>query len=69
MNIYQISVFIMLGSLILSVLIVGFIEELIKRHKRKKQYIKHLERENKMLNNKIKATQLIAELKGWDLDV
>ncbi len=61
---YQIAVGYVIFSMILAVLITGFAEELIKRHKEKKQERSDIIRENKQLKRKIQAIKLMAELKG-----
>ena len=66
---YQIAVGYVIFSMILAVLITGFVEELIKRHKEKKQEQADIIRENKQLKRKIQAIKLMAELKGVDLGV
>ena len=50
-------------------LIAAGIEELIKRRKQKKRYVKNLETENRYLKRRIEAARLISELKGLDLDI
>lgn len=66
---YQLAVLLILVVIILSVLVIGLIESIIKRHKAKKDAFAELERENKMLKNQLYAIKYRAKLKGVDLDV
>lgn len=66
---YQIAVILFLIGFILSVLIIGSVESVIKKRKAKKQAIAELEKENKALRNELYALKFRAKLKGVDLDV
>ena len=66
---YQIAVILFLIGFILSVLIIGSVESVIKKRKAKKQAYKDLERKNKVLENELYGLKFRAKLKGVDLDV
>ena len=66
---YQIAVIIFFVSLILSVIVVGLIEEKIKKDKAKKEAFAELVRENKRLRDKIYSLKFQAELRGLKIDV
>ena len=66
---YQLAVLLILVVIILSVLVIGLIESIIKRHKAKKDSYAELEKENKLLKNQLYAIKYRAKLKGVDLDV
>ena len=66
---YQLAVLLMLVVIILSVLVIGIVESIIKRHKAKKDSYVELKKENKMLKNQLYAIKYRAKLKGVDLDV
>ena len=66
---YQIAVFYMIIAIIVGILLAAFADEIVKRHKAKKQYVKGLELEKKNLERKVQAMKLMAELKGVDLHV
>ena len=63
---YQIAVFYMIIG---GILLAAFADEIVKRRKAKKQYVKGLELENKLLRRNIESVRLISELKGWDLNI
>ena len=46
---YQKAVIMFLACFVLSVLVIGFVESRIKKHKEKKEAFAKLERENKLL--------------------
>ena len=66
---YQIAVFYMIIAIIGGILLAAFADEIVKRRKAKKQYVKGLELEKKNLERKVQAMKLMAELKGVDLHV
>jgi hypothetical protein len=66
---YQLAVIIFFAWLLLSIIVVGLIEEAIKKHKAKKQYFENLIRENKQLKEKIYRMKFNAELRGLKIDV
>ena len=66
---YQIAVFYMIIAIIGGILLAAFADEIVKRRKAKKQYVKGLELENKLLRRNIESVRLISELKGWDLNI
>lgn len=66
---YQKAVIMFLASFILAVLVIGFVESRVKKHKAKKEAYAKLEKENKMLKDKIYRLRFNAELRGAKLDV
>jgi len=66
---YQIAVIIFFVCFLLSIIVVGLIEEAIKKHKAKKQAFAELVRENKRLRDKIHSLKFQAELRGLKIDV
>ena len=65
---YQIAVIIFFALLLLSIIVVGSIEEAIRKHKAKKEYFKKLEKENEQLKDKIYRLKFNAELRGLRID-
>ena len=65
---YQIAVIIFFALLLLSIIVVGLIEEAIRKHKAKKNYFAELERENKQLKDKLYRLKFNAELRGLKID-
>ena len=65
---YQIAVIIFFAWLLLSIIVVGFIEKLIKKHKAKKKYFENLIKENKQLKDKLYRWKFNAELRGLKID-
>lgn len=65
---YQIIVISFLGALLLSIIVVGSIEEAIRKHKAKKEYFEKLEKENEQLKEKIYRLKFNAELRGLKID-
>ena len=66
---YQIAVIIFFVSFILSIIVIGLIEEAIKKYKAKKKAFAELVRENKRLKDKIYSLKFQAELRGVKIDV
>ena len=66
---YQIAVIIFFALLLLSIIVVGSIEEAIRKHKAKKEYFENLIKENKQLKDTIYRLKFNAELRGAKLDV
>ena len=52
-----------------SILLIGLVESVIKKHKAKKKYFAELKRENKQLKDKIYRLKFNAELRGVNLYV
>ena len=65
---YQIAVIIFFALLLLSIIVVGSIEEAIRKHKAKKEYFENLIKENKQLKDKIYKLKFNAELRGLRID-
>ena len=65
---YQIAVIIFFALLLLSIIVVGLIEEAIRKHKAKKKYFEKLEKENEQLKDKIYRLKFNAELRGLKID-
>lgn len=65
---YQIIVILFLVYMFLSIIMIGFIESIIKKHKTKKKAFDELVRENKQLKDKIYRLKFNAELRGLKLD-
>jgi hypothetical protein len=65
---YQIAVIIFFALLLLSIIVVGSIDEAIKKYKAKKEYFENLIRENKQLKEKIYRLKFNAELRGLKID-
>ena len=66
---YQLAFFCIMAVLILSVLLIGLIETVVKKHKAKKQVIAELEKENKRLQDKLYSIKFQAELRGLNLNI
>ena len=65
---YQIAVIIFFALLLLSIIVVGSIEEAIRKHKAKKKYFENLIKENQQLKDKIYRLKFNAELRGLKID-
>lgn len=65
---YQIIVILFLVNMLLGILMIGFIESIIKKHKAEKKAFDELVRENKQLKDKIYRLKFNAELRGLKLD-
>lgn len=65
---YQIAVIIFFALLLLSIMVVGSIEEAIRKHKAKKKYFENLIKENQQLKDKIYRLKFNAELRGLKID-
>lgn len=65
---YQIAVIIFFVCLLLSIVVVGLIEEAIKKHKEKKRFIEELIKENKQLKHKLYTYKFQAELRGLHIE-
>ena len=66
---YQIMVILIFGCFLLSTTVIGVVGSIIKKHKSKKQIIADLERENRLLKDKIYSLKFQAKLRGVNLDV
>lgn len=65
---YQIFFILFFLLMFVSILVVGSIDEAIKKHKAKKQYFENLIKENKQLKEKIYRLKFNAELRGLKID-
>lgn len=68
MHDYQIIVILFFLFMIISTILIGFIESRIKKHKAKKEYFENLIRENKRLKDRIYRLEFNAELRGLKID-